>query len=241
MGRVLAHAALQGRGERAELDKAVRQLAVIDEAIASAASADCKARLRMLRCRIAAEKDHIELDHKFEKYPWADLPGAMESWVHNFTYRVNDISSLGNVDEHAEPFRAGELCGQGEQPAAEVGHPAARRRSWPAARGQARSITWTNEETEAKAASTSTATRRGSTRRCCRFRNSATRTAATASIVKRCGGDGGQARAAVGAVDLPGRRGRQDSAAHRDGVAANVGHGGAAGVGEGSRPGEPDV
>ena len=80
-----------------ELDKAVRQLAVVDGAIAAATSEGRKARLRLLRRRLAAEKDHIELDHHFERYQWDDLPGAMESWVHNFTYRVNDISSLGNV------------------------------------------------------------------------------------------------------------------------------------------------
>ena len=51
----------------------------------------------MLRCRIAAEKDHIELNQKFNHYTWTDLPGAMESWARNFVYRVSDISSLGNV------------------------------------------------------------------------------------------------------------------------------------------------
>ena len=41
--------------------------------------------------------DHLELNRSFEKYTWNDLPGAMESWVRNFTHRVTDISSLGNV------------------------------------------------------------------------------------------------------------------------------------------------
>ncbi len=90
-----------------ELDKAVRQLAVVDGAIAAAASEGRKARLRLLRRRLAAEKDHIELDHNFERYQWDDLPGAMESWVHNFTYRVNDISSLGNVTSVENRFVQG--------------------------------------------------------------------------------------------------------------------------------------
>ena len=87
----------QGGAGDVELNKAVRQLTVIDETISTTAAADRKARLRLLRCRIAAERDHIELDRKLAKYAWADLPGAMESWTHNFMYRVNEISSLGNV------------------------------------------------------------------------------------------------------------------------------------------------
>ena len=51
----------------------------------------------MLRCRIAAAKDHIELNRDFDGYAWKDLPGAMPSWVANFTHRVVDVSSLGNV------------------------------------------------------------------------------------------------------------------------------------------------
>ena len=82
---------------KAEFAKAVEQLKVIDECIATAQSPAQKARLQLLRCRIAAEKDHIELNQKFNHYTWADLPGAMESWAENFVYRVTDISSLGNV------------------------------------------------------------------------------------------------------------------------------------------------
>ncbi len=94
----------KGGANASELNKAVRQLAAIDAAISSAASADCKARLQMLRCRIAAERDHIELDHKFGKYAWADLPGAMESSAREFICRVNDISSLGNVTSTQNRF-----------------------------------------------------------------------------------------------------------------------------------------
>jgi hypothetical protein len=82
---------------KAEFAKAVEQLRVIDGCIAAAESAAQKARLQLLRCRIAAEKDHVELNQKFNHYTWTDLPGAMESWAQNFVYRVTDISSLGNV------------------------------------------------------------------------------------------------------------------------------------------------
>jgi hypothetical protein len=77
--------------------EAVRQLETIDKWIQKAKSPAQKERLYLLRCRIAAAKDHIELNRDFEKYQWSDLPGVAESWVKNFTGRVTDISSLGNV------------------------------------------------------------------------------------------------------------------------------------------------
>ena len=77
--------------------KAAAELATIDKCIQAAPSAACRARLVVLRCRIAAAKDHIELNRDFDGYTWKDLPGAMPSWVANFTGRVTDVSSLGNV------------------------------------------------------------------------------------------------------------------------------------------------
>ena len=82
---------------KTEFAKATEQLRVIDRCTADAEFPSQKARLRLLRCRVAAEKDHIELNQKFNQYAWTDLPGAMESWAQNFIYRVTDISSLGNV------------------------------------------------------------------------------------------------------------------------------------------------
>ena len=75
----------------------MEQLRLIDDCIAAAETASQQARLQLLRCRIAAARDHIELNQRFNEYSWADLPGAMESWARNFVYRVTDISSLGNV------------------------------------------------------------------------------------------------------------------------------------------------
>ena len=85
------------RSQQKEFAKAVEQLSVIDRCIAATGSPSPKARLQLLRCRIAAAKDHIELNQNFEQYTWTNLPGAMESWAQNFVYRVTDISSLGNV------------------------------------------------------------------------------------------------------------------------------------------------
>jgi len=77
--------------------KAAGQLAVIDKWINEIGSPARRARLRLLRSRIAAVKDHIELNRDFPDYKWGDFPGVAESWIHNFISRVTDISSLGNV------------------------------------------------------------------------------------------------------------------------------------------------
>jgi hypothetical protein len=80
-----------------DFDKAARQLQTIDKWKNAVKSPAQRARLDLLRSRIAAAKDHIELNRDFDKYQWPDLPGAARSWVENFTSRVTDISSLGNV------------------------------------------------------------------------------------------------------------------------------------------------
>jgi hypothetical protein len=80
-----------------DYDKAAAQLAVIDKCIQAAPLPIYRARLAVLRCRIAAAKDHIEMNRDFDNYAWKDLPGPMPSWVANFTHRVTDVSSLGNV------------------------------------------------------------------------------------------------------------------------------------------------
>ncbi len=80
-----------------DYEKAMSQLAVIDRWIAGMVSPAARERLRLLRCRIAAAKDHIELNSKFAEYPVSARTRLAASWVRNFTHRVTDISSLGNV------------------------------------------------------------------------------------------------------------------------------------------------
>jgi hypothetical protein len=87
---------LAGEGTT-DLAKTNKQLATLDCIIQKTASEGRKSRLEQLRCRIAAVRDHILLNSEFGAYRWEDLPGRVESWVHNFTNRVTDISSLGNV------------------------------------------------------------------------------------------------------------------------------------------------
>lgn len=78
-----------------EFEKATAQLAIIDKCILTA-TPDQRNRLQNLRCRIAAAKDHIEMNNRFNDPQWKELPDVMQSWARNFTHCVTDISSLGN-------------------------------------------------------------------------------------------------------------------------------------------------
>jgi hypothetical protein len=82
---------------KTEFAKAQEQLSVIDRLIKNAVSPSARFRLNLLRCRIAAARDHIRLNGDFENYTWNHLPGAMRSWTENFMNRVTDISTLGNI------------------------------------------------------------------------------------------------------------------------------------------------
>jgi hypothetical protein len=88
---------LSNRDPFSDCDKAIAQIKIIDTWIAKTASPNQKMRLNQLRSRIAAARDHIELNRNFANYTWTDLPGAAESWARNFITRVTDISALGNV------------------------------------------------------------------------------------------------------------------------------------------------
>lgn len=39
----------------------------------------------------------IALNTDFENYQWNDLPGKMDEWARSFLYRIEDISSYGNI------------------------------------------------------------------------------------------------------------------------------------------------
>lgn len=82
---------------KTELVKAEEQLAVIDRLIHNTNSPSARYRLNLLRCRIAAARDHILLNENFEHYSLEELTATMRSWVENFMYRVTDISTLGNI------------------------------------------------------------------------------------------------------------------------------------------------
>ena len=80
-----------------DLPKAIEQVEQLDAMIAAATDPGNARRLSELRARIASARDFIELQHTFLDLEWEDMPGKFPSWVRNFTHRVNDISSLGNV------------------------------------------------------------------------------------------------------------------------------------------------
>lgn len=77
---------------------ATDQLKVIDGWIRQETNPGHVARLKMLRCRIAAAQNFMDLNIRFPGIKSAaELPSLFPEWVENFTHRVNDISSLGNV------------------------------------------------------------------------------------------------------------------------------------------------
>ena len=76
---------------------AEKQLNTIDSCMAWVTNLGQRKRLSYLRARIAGAKYHIALNSEFEKYQWTDLPGQMDSWARSFLYRIDDISSFGNI------------------------------------------------------------------------------------------------------------------------------------------------
>jgi hypothetical protein len=84
-------------GPEAERSKCARQLRVVDQWLARTDTPSHRAHLELLRARLVGVQDHLVLNNQFERYQWADLPGAMEPWARSFMRRVSDISSLGNI------------------------------------------------------------------------------------------------------------------------------------------------
>jgi len=73
------------------------QLKTIDSCMAVTPDALQRLRLSRLRARIQGAACHIALNAGFEAYRWDDLPGKMDEWARSFLYRIEDISSYGNI------------------------------------------------------------------------------------------------------------------------------------------------
>ncbi|WP_319586198.1 alpha-glucuronidase family glycosyl hydrolase [uncultured Desulfobulbus sp.] len=86
-----------GKDRSTDIQKAVAQLAVIDDYILKTDDPGMRHRLELLRNRIASVKYWCELDQSFKNAGWDGLPGAFPAWAKTFRDRVTDISSLGNV------------------------------------------------------------------------------------------------------------------------------------------------
>lgn len=79
-------------------EKAIRQSSLIQKCIAKEKDLGAKQRMQYLCCRIDAVRDYMDINKNFPHIQSSkELPGQFPSWVKNFIYRVNDISSLGNV------------------------------------------------------------------------------------------------------------------------------------------------
>jgi hypothetical protein len=81
-----------------ENKKAIEQLALINTVLADTENKTHQQNIKNLRARIEAAYQHNQLNLYFPlvNNP-ADLNSLFEPWVKNFTHRVTDISSLGNV------------------------------------------------------------------------------------------------------------------------------------------------
>jgi hypothetical protein len=80
------------------VQKAMAQIHLIDSLSALTNDAGQKTRMQWLKARLAAAADHVRLNQYFPSIEKpGDLPGTFPSWVRNFTRRISDISSLGNV------------------------------------------------------------------------------------------------------------------------------------------------
>jgi len=84
--------------------KALTQLTAINNTIEAETDSSRKARLELLRCRIASEYNHIELDTGAPSMSVAQFTEKMAEWVNNFNKRVVDISSLGNIQSVQNRF-----------------------------------------------------------------------------------------------------------------------------------------
>lgn len=74
-----------------------KQLKTIDSCMAVTSDVLQQLRLSRLRARIQGAACHIALNTDFENYQWNDLPGKMDEWARSFLYRIEDISSYGNI------------------------------------------------------------------------------------------------------------------------------------------------
>lgn len=73
------------------------QIATIGKHVASTNNFAYKQRLTHLSKRIEGVAHHIDLNANFNKYTWNDYPGKLYDWARSFLYRIDDISSFGNI------------------------------------------------------------------------------------------------------------------------------------------------
>ena len=73
------------------------QLETVETVIGENDSDEQRYRLGHLKQRLSASLDHLILNRDFKNYTWEDFPGRLEPWAKSFLYRIDDISSKGNI------------------------------------------------------------------------------------------------------------------------------------------------
>jgi hypothetical protein len=81
-----------------QVHKANQQINMIDSVTKLTNDAGQRYAMQMVKARLAAARDHLTLSSGFPATSdTRQLPGLFPQWVGNFTNRITDISSLGNV------------------------------------------------------------------------------------------------------------------------------------------------
>ena len=76
----------------------------VDAAISMSSDNGCIARLGKLRDRLVCAQYYCKLDQSFGSTDWQHLQDDFRIWAQSFMTRVDDISSLGNVQSSQNRF-----------------------------------------------------------------------------------------------------------------------------------------
>jgi glucan-binding YG repeat protein len=92
-------------GDRsADVEKMQGMIDRVDAAIGASSDSGCIDRLEKLRSRLVCAQYYCKLDQSFNSTPWENLQDDFSVWAQSFTNRVDDISSLGNVQSSQNRF-----------------------------------------------------------------------------------------------------------------------------------------
>lgn len=92
-------------GDRsADIERMQGMIDRVDAAIAVSSDSGCIDRLEKLRNRLICAQYYCKLDQSFNSTSWENLQDDFSVWAQSFTNRVDDISSLGNVQSSQNRF-----------------------------------------------------------------------------------------------------------------------------------------
>lgn len=93
-----------GEDRSGDVQKVQDMIDRVDIAIQETVDAGSRARLGKLRARLVSAQYYCKLDADFDNTAWDDLQDDFSIWAQAFSTRVDDISSLGNVQSSQNRF-----------------------------------------------------------------------------------------------------------------------------------------